>query len=323
MDLYIVWQTRRKWGRLAGVLFLVCSCFYLTKSSKSAVFSTTTIRTDWAISDAVEGELSLLTYNVAGLPDLLSAAETPRAQSMREISGKLNKYDIVNVQEDFHYHKELYDGGDIHPYRTLHKEAVPYGDGLNTLSKYPIVETRRVAWKHCHGTDCLAAKGFSYNRIQLAKDLTVDVYNLHATAQDTEGAAQARRKNLLQLADYIAANSAGEAVLVMGDFNAHYAAHWDNMSAFAQKTGLIDAWVMAMNDGKHPPVKQPFTPNEKLALTDSCESIDKIFFRNSLQIEFTPRSYKVEKQHFSTRSGKPLSDHCAISFVLSWKKKME
>ncbi len=322
MNLDVVWQNRRKWARIVAVLLLLGAYTYLTRScqtgghSSNAAYASTV-----STHDVSEGELTLLTYNVAGLPDMISAAETPRSTSMREISKKLNAFDIVNVQEDFHYHRDLYDGGNQHPYRTKHKEAIPYGDGLNTLSKYPIIKSARIAWTDCHGSDCLAAKGFSMVRLQLGNGITMDVYNVHATSQDNVAAAAARKHNFKQLAAYIRKHSNKEAVLVMGDFNAHYAASWDNVQVFAESVNLQDAWLTAIKQGKRPVVDSNFVAQNKLTLTDSCESIDKIFFRNSPYIEFTPRSYKIEKQQFSNSQGQALSDHCAVSFTLKWKKK--
>lgn len=322
MDLDVVWQNRSKWAKVFAVLLVLCGYVYLTKNSQSGNYSSNAVYASTvSINEASEGELTLLTYNVAGLPDMISGAETPRSASMREISKKINSYDIVNVQEDFHYHRDLYESGNTHPYRTKHKEAIPYGDGLNTLSKYPILESERVAWSDCHGSDCLAAKGFSMVRVQLAKDIMVDVYNVHATSQDNVAAAAARKHNFKQLAAYIRKNSKGKAVLVMGDFNAHYAASWDNIQQFSEAVSLKDAWLVAIKNGERPVVDSMFVAQNKLALTDSCESIDKIFFRNSPYIEFTPRSYKIEKQQFSNSRGQALSDHCAVSFTLKWKKK--
>ncbi|TDS17474.1 endonuclease/exonuclease/phosphatase family protein [Sphingobacterium paludis] len=322
MDLHVVWHHQKKWITAVSVFLVFGWAIYLTKFNQGAFGER------WyppsAISfanDATEGELTLLTYNVAGLPQLISAAESPRAASMKEIGQKINAFDIVNVQEDFHYHNELYYAGNRHTYRTRHKTSIPYGDGLNTLSKYPILFTKRIAWKDCHGTDCLAEKGFSVARIQLANDVMVDVYNVHATSQDHDAAASARRRNIKQLSAYINEHSAGQALLVMGDFNAHYAANWDNLLDFTQATAVQDVWLSMWKNGITPGVHENFASPEKLALTDTCESIDKIFFRSSNHIEFTPRSYKIEKQRFFNRTGQSLSDHCAVSFTMTWKKK--
>jgi len=322
MDLYVVWQNQKKWVTAISVFILFSGSIYLTKSNQITFSESRRIYPNVSLlSEAEEGKLAVLTYNVAGLPQVISAAKSPRSASMKEIGQKISSFDIVNVQEDFHYHSELYNGGNRHAYRTAQKIAVPYGDGLNTLSKYPILFTKRIAWKDCHGTDCLAAKGFSVVRIQLAKDVTVDVYNVHATSQDDIAAASARRKNIKQLSAYVNTYSRGQALLVMGDFNAHYGANWDNLPDFTKATQVKDAWLDIWKGGVMPNISNNFAPQEKLALTDTCESIDKIFFRNNNQIVFTPRSYKIEKQRFSNRTGQSLSDHCAVSFTLTWKKK--
>ncbi|RZF61811.1 endonuclease/exonuclease/phosphatase family protein [Sphingobacterium corticibacterium] len=314
---------KKYWRKVLSVSFLPIVCgLYFTKTTHSNTNSISYIEEHTiALEERSEGELSLLTYNVAGLPDFLSAAVNSRASSMKEISKKINRFDIVNVQEDFHYHHELYGEDNRHRYRTEHKMAVPYGDGLNTLSKYPIQETRRIPWQHCNGSDCLAAKGFSFSRITIAKSVNVDVYNIHATARDDKYAATARQKNIEQLVDYITTHSASNAIIVMGDFNAHFAAAWDNLSWFTKQTGVQDVWVMLMKNGKCPLPYPTFVPSEKLTLTDSCESIDKIFFRNSTFIEFCPQRYKLEKQYFTDGNDIPLSDHYAISCILQWKKK--
>src|SRR5690606_11526523 len=51
------------------------------------------------------GEFELLTYNVAGLPDLLSSSN-PAVNTSR-VSPLLNRYDVVLAQEDFVYHADL------------------------------------------------------------------------------------------------------------------------------------------------------------------------------------------------------------------------
>ncbi len=83
------------------------------------------------------GAFSVLTYNVAGLPDLISsgnpAANTPR------IGELVNGYDIVHVQEDFNYHAALY-ATDNHQFATSTSGGVPFGSGLNTMSSYPFQE---------------------------------------------------------------------------------------------------------------------------------------------------------------------------------------
>ncbi|WP_185210546.1 endonuclease/exonuclease/phosphatase family protein [Sphingobacterium mizutaii] len=264
------------------------------------------------------GELSLLTYNIAGLPQLISSAGTPRAASIRTIGERINRFDIVNVQEDFNYNFELY-ASNLHLFRTVSMGTVPFGDGLSTLSKYPIKDSERISWKDCSGSDCLTPKGFSYARLEIAKDVFLDVYNIHATAQDNRSAVVARKKNLEQFANYIKEKSAGQPLLIMGDFNAHYAFAEDNVRTFQKEMDLVDTWVFLRNQGRLPEHEENFIAQHALTVTDDCESIDKIYFRNSKQLIFKPKNYQVQHELFSTDTGEPLSDHCAISLKLEWE----
>ncbi|MGH2624004.1 MAG: hypothetical protein ACRDE7_10080, partial [Sphingobacterium sp.] len=96
------------------------------------------------LTDESEGEFSVLTYNIAGLPQLISSAKSPRSASIRTIGKRISDFDIVNVQEDFNYNLDLY-AENTHPYRTISMGGVPFSDGLSTLSNYPIVASERVA----------------------------------------------------------------------------------------------------------------------------------------------------------------------------------
>lgn len=265
-----------------------------------------------------QGEIKVLTYNVAGLPQRISAARTPRRVSMGAIGKLLNAYDIVNLQEDFNYNSFLVFTA-LHPYKTSHKGKVPFGDGLSTLSKFPIVEYQRITWKSCHGSDCLTPKGFTYVQIQLASHVFLDVYNVHATAHDSIRSAAARRQNLDQLAQYIHNHSLERPLLVMGDFNAHYANGLDNISDFLQKTSLADVWVDLVNDGKFPAIDPQFVARDMLSLTNQTESLDKVLYRNSTHLKLTPACYDISSEAFRDENNLPLSDHLAVAVSLKWE----
>ncbi|WP_312137793.1 endonuclease/exonuclease/phosphatase family protein [Sphingobacterium sp.] len=310
----------RAWNfRLFGLLTLLfCSLSFILsfkpdKNSQQLL----TIPTP-NLTEAKSGELNVLTYNVAGLPQLISSAKTPRASSIRSIGQRINHFDIVNVQEDFNYNEFLY-ADNSHPYRTEAMGTIPFSDGLSTLSKYPIVDVDRVAWKDCSGADCFTPKGFSYTRMELSKGVFLDVYNIHATAQDNKDAVKARKQNLIQFANYVKQHSEGEAVLIMGDFNAHYTFSEDNIRDFKRETGMIDGWVEVWNRGEIPGVVTGFKAGVALDIDEACESIDKIYFRGSSKFSFIPRGYRVEKELFQNKDGAALSDHCAISMVFQWK----
>ncbi|MDR2284490.1 MAG: endonuclease/exonuclease/phosphatase family protein [Sphingobacterium sp.] len=270
------------------------------------------------VEDAHQGTIQVLTYNVAGLPQRISSADTPRKTSMETIGKFLNNYDIVNVQEDFNYNSYLFSTA-LHPYKTMHKGKVPFGDGLSTLSKFPILEYRRIPWRACHGSDCLTPKGFSYIQVQLSKTITIDLYNLHANAHDTMRSARARRHNLNQLAQYIHDHSLDRPLLVMGDFNAHYAYGEDNMLDFLKKTALEDVWIGLKKEGMFPLIDPEFKAKDMLSLSNATESLDKVLYRNSTHFKFTPTFYDIDHTVFKDDSNLALSDHLAVHVNLKWE----
>ncbi|KAJ8508868.1 hypothetical protein ON010_g18829 [Phytophthora cinnamomi] len=172
-----------------------------------------------------ENSFSVMSYNVAGLPEILSSGN-PSENSV-EIGKRISNWDVVNVQEDFNYHAYIY-SENSHLYRTATSGGVPFGDGLNTLSNYSfsnITDLTRTKWEDCStfdGADCLTPKGFTFLEIQLADGVTFDLYNLHTDAGVTDADEVARAANLAQLSEYITANSADNAVIVMGDTNTRY-----------------------------------------------------------------------------------------------------
>lgn len=322
MLLYLSYERNPKqWNIRVLILALICAvaCLLLSfKFKKGGQKDLTLIVAELPL--AYSGEIHLLTYNIAGLPQMLSSAQTAREPSIKRIGQLINDFDIVNVQEDFNYNKYLYEENN-HSYRTANMGGVPFGDGLSTLSKYPIVNFERVAWKACNGADCLTPKGFSFSRVQLAKDVFVDVYNVHATAQDDLKATRARAQNLQQLAAYVEETSADQPLLLMGDFNAHYAFEMDWIKEFQEQLALEDSWVLLQNGGAFPRPVADFQAQPTLKITDECESIDKIYFRNNKTLVFKPSVYKVEHNLFENEIGKQLSDHCAVSLILGWSIK--
>ncbi|MEY4544995.1 MAG: hypothetical protein RL685_1190, partial [Pseudomonadota bacterium] len=81
------------------------------------------------------GRFSVLTYNVAGLPELVSGSDPEINTSL--ISPLLNHYDVALVQEDFSYHS-LLDSRSQHAYRSepMHSSLALMHDGLNWFSRY-------------------------------------------------------------------------------------------------------------------------------------------------------------------------------------------
>lgn len=270
---------------------------------------------------AAEGSLSVLTYNVAGLPQVLSSASTDRQASTTAIGRRLAPYDLVHVQEDFNYHAALY-AADSHPHRTATSGGAGIGSGLNTLSRsaHDGDDFERVRWNDCRldSGDCLTPKGFTFMRVRLAEGVYLDAYNLHANAGTTDGDEQARAANLAQLTAHIRTHSAGNAVLVAGDTNTRYTRAADTIAAFAADNGLTDAWVALERGGVAPePGTDPLLCDGD-AVTDTCEVVDKVLYRGSRLVALTATSYANRHADFLDRAGLMLSDHDPIAVGLTW-----
>ncbi|WP_327667462.1 jacalin-like lectin [Streptomyces sp. NBC_00485] len=259
-----------------------------------------------AAASATTGSFNVLTYNVAGLPEGLSSSHP--ATNTPLISPRLASYDIVNVQEDFNYHAALY-AGDNHPYRTATSGGAAVGDGLNTLSNYPLDDFERVKWNKCTGTNCLTPKGFTLARVRLAEGVFLDLYNAHPNADDSDDALAARRANIQQLSDFIGANSAGNAVLVMSDTNTRYTRSADNIRTLVNDNGLTDAWVKLVKGGTAPTQGADPLLCPTSAPSNDCEVVDKVLYRSSRLLSLDATHYNDEWAKFLDSKGGNLSDH--------------
>ena len=251
----------------------------------------------------VDGEFTLLTYNVAGLPDFISKSNPE--EFIPQISPLLNGYDLVLVQEDFAYHAELSKAAE-HPYQTTpmfeEPDQVPMGDGLNRFSSFPMGPLHRLQWPGCSGdfdcaSDCLATKGFSFARVELALGVSVDVYNLHGEAGSCPGDVSIRLLGYQRLVEFIGTWSVGRPVVVAGDFNLR----WTDAEDVEPLKMLADA-----------------------GLTEACEAldcgdehIDKVYFRSVENLQFEPLTWEVPPE-FVDPDGEDLSDHEPVAVHFAW-----
>ncbi|WP_210584477.1 jacalin-like lectin [Streptomyces sp. GESEQ-35] len=255
---------------------------------------------------AATGSFNVLTYNVAGLP--LGLGDSDPETNTPLIGQRLGPYDIVNVQEDFNYHASLY-ANDAHPYRTATSGGAGIGDGMNTLSDYAFEDFERVKWNACTGTNCLTPKGFSLTRVRLAEGVFMDLYNVHTNADADDAALAARRANVEQLSDFIQANSAGNAVIVMGDTNTRYTRAGDNIRTLVSENGLTDAWVDLVKGGTPPAQGSDALVCDAAAPTNDCEVVDKVLYRGSDLVSLDATRYNNEWKSFLRSDGEHLSDH--------------
>lgn len=276
-----------------------------------------------APADAGGGSFSVLTYNVAGLPQPVNSAPTERQSSTTAIGQRLAPYDVVHVQEDFNYHAALY-AADTHPYRTATSGGAGIGSGLNTLSDlaYDTADFERVKWNDCQldSGDCLTPKGFTFMRTRLAEGVYVDFYDLHTNAGTNPGDETARAANLAQLTGYIRTHSAGNAVVVMGDTNTRYTRADDTIAAFAADNRLTDAWVQLERGGVAPARGADPLLCDPNAPTDTCEIVDKVLYRSSPLVSLTATSYANKHADFLDGSGRMLSDHDPVAVGFTWSR---
>lgn len=197
------------------------------------------------------GDLSVMTYNVAGLPWPL-AKKGPEA--LRAIGERLARMRaagcapaVVVLQEAFTAEARdigrragyafVVDG----PYLrtgaaapgierdwTLGETAgTPVDSGLVVLSDLPVLDISRAAFPEgaCAGYDCLAAKGVVLVTLQLANGRTVMVADTHFNSRGASGASPARslaayRRQADFLARFVARNRPADMpVVIAGDFN--------------------------------------------------------------------------------------------------------
>lgn len=203
---------------------------------------------------ATAAELSILTYNVHGLPSWVAGDDPPAR--IPQILAKASGYDLVLLQEDFAHHDVVAMHNPFpHLLRGNEPWSAPFeGAGLTILSRHESVSSRREPYGVCSGwigaaNDCLANKGWMLGRVRLPA-AELDVWNTHLDAGRGDADRDVRRVQLARLGDAIERHSAGRAVVVGGDLNLE----WDDpadralLEAFAQRLGLAAA-VRTQPDG--------------------------------------------------------------------------
>jgi hypothetical protein len=281
--------------------------FSLSVLSPAASLATTAGKaTPGVPTQETRGRFSVLTYNVAGLPEFISQSDPVR--NIPVISGLLNLYDVAFVQEDFAYHPELAARA-LHPYQTppvIQNERTGIGDGLNTFSRLAFSTFERVTWSSCFGklsdgADCLAPKGFTMSVHQVAPGIEIDMYNLHMDSGGSAGDIAARSEQVAQLLSHMERRSKGRPVVVAGDTNTS-ADTEVVLETFRTSQGLTDA-CRALR-----------CPKPSL--------IDRVLYRGVPGLALRAVTFSVDAR-FVRRDGGDLSDHKAVGVQLEWRRVAE
>ena len=277
--------------------------------------------------------VSLLCYNVAGLPNInyfLGKEDGIDVQSNQQQLGvQLNQtdYAFIAVQEDFTFHNNLVNGLDAFPYKTNHSGGVPGGDGLNYFSKYPIYNEKRTPWDQLYGViddgaDEMTPKGILYACIDLGDGILIDVYDMHADAYGDAGSQAAREDNFRQLAAMINANKNDRPIIVTGDFNASIHQSDDDglYETLYQGCGLKDAWVELHNGGNY----TDFTYWEETVgggwpnYWGVWDSLEKFLYRDGGGIHVEANTFAYTD--FLNDKGASISDHKAAEATFTFTK---
>ncbi|HTO00889.1 MAG TPA: endonuclease/exonuclease/phosphatase family protein [Microthrixaceae bacterium] len=282
------------------------------------------------------GSFSVLTYNIAGLPQGIS--DSNPVANIPRISPLLNAYDVVLTQEDFdwwvpaaglldfaNYHTRLRSSVE-HPWRTdrhpgpaavgvnAGARGLLVGDGIGIMAKYPLAGEKQHAWKGCFGgiipdggaADCLAMKGFRMVTMTLGDGREVDVYSLHGEAGGTPRDQRLQELDFAELAEFINARGLDRAIVLGGDTNLHTDdVHPDGgggadtviWQRFLEKTDTTDVCI-------------------ELTCSD-LGSIDKIAYRSSSTVELKAKTADFPLERFQY-NGKDLSDHPPFVATFDW-----
>jgi hypothetical protein len=270
-------------------------------------------------------ELRLLSYNVRGVPPVISFLGRPGTR-IPLIVEKLDAYDVALLQETFSYQDVIercavendcaYYHGPERQFRWGHVIAAPVlglcwltprcrlpaNSGLMTIAQPDRVASERILakrYKRCWGyliggSDCLSAKGYVLVRITLDDGTSVDVYNTHLDAANWRWDRSTRKSQFKELTRAIEEHSRGRAVIVAGDFNSRH--RQDRIERFRNSSNLEDSTACRQS---------PEGGKRKL---------DRIFFRSGEGIQLACLHTGNDPTFTYQRGGveRSLSDHRAL-----------
>lgn len=254
----------------------------------------------------------ILTYNVQMRPILDN-----NSYKASRISPKLNKYNIVALQESFSKKPELMKHC-LHPFSAHHTDKYCFlslvDSGLSTLSSFPIKEIKNIHFRSRAGLqDVIASKGILLTRVEINGNI-IDIYNTHMQAEDGHGGALARIDQAKQIVEFINENSKAEhSIILIGDFNMSPQRFHRDVANFKQKNNTPSEQVILKNFA--------FTMmQESLNLEDLSDTLllnelddyDRILFKSGSEHKLKPISIEKPLAYFTDEHAELLSDGTPI-----------
>ena len=255
------------------------------------------------------GELEVVSYNVHGLPGLVTGDDT--LARLKAIGPKLEPFAIVGLQEDFVPEGHpLLERPNTFPARARFDAALAgrvYGSGLCCFARAKVLSTYTEHFRSFNGVfdganDGLASKGFLLQRLELAPGVELDVYTSHLDAGGGREDAAARADQVTQLIRAMQTRSAGRAVLFLGDTNLKAKHELDarTLARWQKATGLRCACLASQ--------------------AECCGRIDRVFVRSGAGLALEVRGWGVAPG-FTDAKGQQLSDHEPIRATLRWTQR--
>lgn len=277
-------------------------------------------------------ELSLLSYNVHGIPEVMhplteSSFSQNTTERVVQIANRLGQkhIDLVLLQEV--WTKDIFH---------LFVEKIPFahafffyqrapslfklaGSGLAAFTLLPVKENKQLHFSACHGRvgDCTTSKGVQLLRLVVGEKkqqgvtepLFLDVYHLHLDADTAPPDVKVRRQQINEVIAFIRKHSAQNNFLLVGDFNLR-----SYLPADKTQLELLKKTFVGLKD-----VCDVINCQE-----NNLSLVDYILFRQMPQdaITLTPTGWALPDdftQISDNGQSKALSDHSAlfVTFKLS------
>jgi len=206
-------------------------------------------------------QFNVLTYNIFNRPFIVShdgqSERTCRIPKLifKQI-GKHHNIDVIVIQEAFTegcrsgagLRKQLAYYGWPYSTATVDKSTSPSNGGVFIASKWPITFTEQDIFSNCTGSDCLAAKGVLYARINKQvtpqhATITYNIFATHLNAWEGEKQAKVRLQQAEQMLVFISKQNIPktEAVIIAGDLNINKLGNEISQSEVLQVLGALHA----------------------------------------------------------------------------------